>query len=386
MKILFASDMSFNDFLCYPGKEQAQKTMQETAKYFRSADFSILNLENIVGDEKEYTPIIKSGPNLISEDSFIDYVDVLHPTAVGLANNHAGDFGGEALMHTIKLLDEKGYSHTGAGKNIKEAYRPVVFKKDGISVAVIAVCENGFGIAEDDKAGSAGYRLGLVTEAIKSAKMDGNMPIIYFHGGNERNPFPSPGKVELYRHFVDIGAEAVIAMHTHCPQGYEMYHEKPIVYSMGNFFFPSETPHGGAESWNYGYMTELEISKNKIEMKVIPYSFDFECHRVFHGSEKESFLAYLEVLNGVIGDEKLLQKYFDGWCMIAGMTNYINDLKYSENMEHDGADSVRHLKNLLSCEAHNELMTHTLKILFDGRCADARELVPQIKKLQSMKI
>ena len=386
MKILFAADISFNDFPSYFGKEQAQKTMRKTAEYFRAADFSILNLENVVGDEKKYTPIIKSGPNLISEDSFIDYIDVLRPTAVGLANNHAGDFGEEALMHTMKLLDEKGYLHTGAGRDITEAYRPVVFKKGEISVAVIAVCENEFGIATEDEAGSAGYRLGLVAEAIKTAKTDGNMPIIYFHGGNEYNPFPSPGKVDLYRHFVDIGAEAVIAMHTHCPQGYEMYREKPIVYSMGNFFFPSETLSAGAASWNYGYMTELEISKNKIGMKVIPYSFDFECHRVFCRSEKENFLAYLEVLNGVIGDEKLLQKYFDGWCMIAGMENYIDDLKYSDDMANDGANSVRHLKNLLSCEAHNELMTNTLKILFDGRCAEARELVSQIRNLQDMKI
>ena len=41
------------------------------------------------------------------------------------------------------------------------------------------------------------------------------------------------GKTELYRHFIDIGAAAVIAMHTHCPQGYEIYNGAPIVYSKG---------------------------------------------------------------------------------------------------------------------------------------------------------
>lgn len=381
MKILFASDISFNYFSRFPAKKQVCETMRETAEYFHASDFSILNLENIVGEKTQYTPIVKTGPNLISEDRFLAYIDMLCPTAVGLANNHAGDFGEGALHHTIQLLQQK-YRCIGAGKNIEEAYRPAEFTKDGIKVSVFAVCENEFGIATENAAGAAGYRLELVTEAIRLAKSNGSMPVIYFHGGNEHNPFPSPGKVALYRHFIDLGAVAVIAMHTHCPQGYEFYQGKPIVYSMGNFFFPHANP--ATTTWHYGYMTELEISENKIGLNVIPYHFDFAYHSVLCGKEKDRFIAYLEILNNVIQDKKLLQRYFDAWCMIAGM-DYIKTLKYSETMEQDGAEAIKEVKNLLSCEAHNELMANTLKILFEARCDSARTLVQQIKKLQGMK-
>lgn len=61
--------------------------------------------------------------------------------------------------------------------------------------------------------------------------------IVIFHGGTEYNPFPSPEQKARYRELIDFGADAVIGMHPHCPQGYERYRNKIIVYSTGNFFF-----------------------------------------------------------------------------------------------------------------------------------------------------
>ena len=49
MKILFASDMSFNYMASFPGREAARETMREAAGVFRTADFSVVNLENIFG-------------------------------------------------------------------------------------------------------------------------------------------------------------------------------------------------------------------------------------------------------------------------------------------------------------------------------------------------
>lgn len=40
--------------------------------------------------------------------------------------------------------------------------------------------------------------------------------ILCFHGGNEHNPVPGPMAVERYRLFCDMGADAVVAGHTHC--------------------------------------------------------------------------------------------------------------------------------------------------------------------------
>lgn len=46
MKILFASDMSFNYMASFPGREAARETMREAAGVFRTADFSVVGLAN----------------------------------------------------------------------------------------------------------------------------------------------------------------------------------------------------------------------------------------------------------------------------------------------------------------------------------------------------
>lgn len=382
MKIIFAADMSFNYFASFQGKEKAIAAMAEPAMLFRQADFGMVNLENVLGDKADGEPITKCGPNLISEDSFIEYVHALKPDVVGLANNHSKDYGENILFHTLELLGNSDYTCIGAGKNIEEAYRPAKLSKDGVQVAIIAVCENEFGIATKKVSGTAGYSLGLVTKAVKQALDEGCKPIIYFHGGNERNPFPSPGKVELYRHFIDIGAEAVIAMHTHCPQGYEFYNGKPIVYSMGNFFFPSPVL-ASNKSWVYGYLSELTLSGDDIKLEIYPYKFDFDKVSMLQSEEKEHFMKYMECLCKPISSAEEIQSLFDSWCLTQ---DYIEGLSlYEKEYLSDGHQlEVKALKNIFHCEAHNELVKNTLMMIFESRVEAAKAGVEIIHKLQNM--
>lgn len=386
MNILFAADMSFNYFPNFPGIDTVKQTMKETSECFASADFSVVNLENIFGEKDAFEPIVKSGPNLICGDEFVSYIDMLNPTAVGMANNHCGDYGEGAINHTIGLLKEKQYQVFGAGKDIEEAYLPAVFEKDGVKVAVIAVCENEFGIAGENTAGSAGYSLERTTKSIFTAREQGMLPVIYFHGGNERNPFPSPGKVELYRHFIDLGAKAVIAMHTHCPQGYETYRGCPIIYSMGNFFFPKPSECNVIPSWNYGYMTSLNITQEQISFEILPYRFSMDTHIILKGKEKEDFFRYMEVLNAPINNKNRLRSLFDSWCIMEGMGTYIRFVKFSEEMKNAGASAVATTKNIFSCEAHNELIKNCFNIMFEERLEEAESEIETITKLQQMQI
>lgn len=383
MKLLFASDICFKNFEAYDN-DKAYSCMEESAEVFKAADFSVINLENPFGNKAELTLLTKSGPNIISTDDFVGYLDILKPTIVGLANNHTGDFGDAPVLETIGFLEKKGYTVIGAGKNLDEAYKPAKLELDGVKVAITAVCENEFGVAENNKPGVAGYRLSKVAQSIHNSLAEGYIPIIFFHGGNEGNPFPSPGKVELYRHFVDLGAKAVIAMHTHCPQGYEVYNGCPIVYSMGNFFFPYPTEK--VPAWSYGYMTQLEITAKEIKIDVIPYKFSYEKHQVLDGEEKAYFIKYLDYIKKPIGNEELLRKYFDAWCVMDGIGGYSYFVNYTSTMVEKGATEASGLKNIFSCEAHNELMTNTMKIIYDGRCKEAEEKIEEIKKLQNLKI
>ena len=57
MNLLFAADISFNFVGDYPGDAQARRTVLGIEPLFRAADFSVVNLENVLGDANAYAPI-----------------------------------------------------------------------------------------------------------------------------------------------------------------------------------------------------------------------------------------------------------------------------------------------------------------------------------------
>jgi len=48
-------------------------------------------------------------------------------------------------------------------------------------------------------------------------------------------------QLDTGRDYLDAGADAVIGAHSHCLQGMEYYDGKPIIYSLGNYWFNEKT-------------------------------------------------------------------------------------------------------------------------------------------------
>ena len=383
MKLTFTGDVCFN----YQNidKEQSKKVLSEIKPYLAS-DLLVMNFETPVAPEGIGAPIKKSGPPLISKPECVEFLKEAGCKLAVLANNHTGDYGPDALNFTLDTLDAHGIAHIGAGQNIDEAYSAFRFEKDGISVSIISVCENEFGIAERDKAGAAGYDPELIADKISEEKQISDRVIVVFHGGCERNPLPSPGARARYRSLIRFGADAVIAGHPHCIEGYEYFMDCPIVYSTGNFMFP-HTPVCG-ESWYFGYIAELCVG-DRITVCPIPYRVEKD-GSVIHpltGGELEKMLAYIEKLSLIIPDTDELKRLYEGWCHISGL-QYVKSLvakpEYFEKP--DVSADNQHLKNLLSCEAHRELMRGTLDLAFFGKLGEAALIAEEIKELQKMPI
>lgn len=353
MKIIFTGDLSFRG-VEHPSREQAECAFAELLPVFASADLRVVNLETPLADRNRYQPIPKSGPNLIGAQENIVYPEALHTDLCTLANNHIGDYGEGAALDTLSLLDEHGIAHIGAGKNKAEAYRAFRWERDGIRISILSVCENEFGMADETHAGSAGYDLRLLFSRIREEKECSDRVIVCFHGGSEHMPVPSPGICERYRLLIDMGADAVIGGHPHCPQGMEYYRGRPIVYSMGNFLFHAGSPKTVGAGWYCGYLAACEITENGIRVEPIPYCFaEDDLHMtLFAGKEKEEFLAYFSMLSGIIGDAERLKNLFSGWAWlhpwVASLPGY-------------GADAAPNY-DLMSCEAHNELGREVLRI------------------------
>ena len=90
--------------------------------------------------------------------------------------------------------------------------------------------------------------------------------ICIFHWNYEFEKFPQPYHRVLSYKLVDLGVHAIIGHHPHIIQGVEIYKNKPIFYSLGNFYLPNYQYGNNYikynPSANYGLCVEIT---NKIE-------------------------------------------------------------------------------------------------------------------------
>lgn len=389
MKIIFAGDISTHHATDVVGKK-ATAALAELRPILDTADYRLANQENVLCKEGVGYAIAKSGPNLRGEPENIDLLKAGGFDCAILANNHFGDFHHAAALETIAHLEREGFAHIGGGKDIDAAYEAVIFEKNGTRTAFIAVCENEFGGATKTTAGAAAYNLRKLADRIAEEKEKADFVVVVFHGGNEYNPLPAPRTRDRYRLILDLGADALIGGHTHCMQGYEFYKGKPIVYSLGNFFFPwpNTKPSSG---WNFGYMAELTLEKGKqATLALHPYRLMNESNtlHLFTGAEKEEILTYIEKISALIADEDELQKYFDAWCLGSGV-NYAQHLAYTQDYEKSGLDyetlqNVSKVRNLFTCESHNFLLTNLLRIEHENRFDEAKAYREKLAALQKM--
>ena len=364
--------------------EYGRRVLSEVMPILERADYRLMNLENPLVTSP--TPIAKSGPPLYGIPKNIGFFKAAKVDCAILANNHIGDQGDQAVLDTCSLLRREGIGYAGGGADVDEAYRAWVCEKDGIRISVLCVAENEFGIAGWGKPGAAGIQMGLLRDRIAEEKGMSDFVLVVVHGGNENNPFPSPGVRERYRLAVDFGADAVIGMHPHCPQGHEAYRGAPIVYSVGNFYFCSTGEREADDPWYYGYIPELTFQKGQpVSLQIHPYraAQDGTSILPLAGDAKDAFLDYIRTISEPIADRRKLEWYFKGWCMETGPI-YAGMLSYSPAYLTDS--SLRETPNLLNlcnnftCEAHSELLKTLLKLIAGGEIEEARSILPHVRK------
>ena len=176
--------------------------------------------------------------------AYIGYWEQLGVDIVGLANNHAFDYGEEAFLDTLALLDANGIRHVGAGIDLAEAMAPVCFTIDGYCVAFVAADRSQKGDEVRAQAAAANtpgvlfcFDDELFLHAVTNASLVADYVIAIPHWGTEYSTELEDVQIELAHKLIDAGADAVIGSHPHILQGIDFYNGKPIAYSLGNFWF-----------------------------------------------------------------------------------------------------------------------------------------------------
>ncbi len=376
ISILFCGDICFMKTPDVDA-EKSKEIISELKPVFDSADMLVMNLETPIADEGIGAPIYKCGPNIIGRQKNLGFLTESGCDLAVLANNHTKDFGEEALVSTFKELDKIGMPYVGAGMDVEEAYKAWRGEVGGKKISIIAVCENEFGNADFHVSGTAGYDLERLGDKIAEEKVISDYVIVSFHGGCEHNPLPSPHTVERYRLLITLGADAVIGGHPHCIQGIETYKNKPIVYSVGNFYFTGKGMWKPTQTCsNYGLIANVKISDNGVAVETIPVYTNEEGTKItlLEGDEKKRLLDYIDKISEPIKDREKLVHMFKGWCMSRGFDYAKGNAFLDEYFEADKQPApVAKIQNLYDCEAHNELIRTTMTILYEGEFAKAKE-------------
>ena len=155
-------------------------------------------------------------------------------SVMGLANNHAMDFGAEGRSSSRQVLDSLGIAHSGEVGDI--AHLTVKGKK--IAVIAFATYPNAYNLLDLDDA----------LQVIREARAQADIVIVSFHGGAEGATHQhvasgdetflgeDRGDLRKFAHAaIDAGAHVVVGSGPHVVRGMEVYQGKLIAYSLGNF-------------------------------------------------------------------------------------------------------------------------------------------------------
>jgi poly-gamma-glutamate synthesis protein (capsule biosynthesis protein) len=202
---------------------------------FEGADLAIAN------HEYTYQPPVPSPAarpsRLIAAPSVADLWPDLPFDVATLANNHIGDAGPPGALFARELLEARGISCIGAGRDLAHALTPLISEVKGWRIAHIGACEFPFFYADAQTPGAAPMTMDALTGAIAAVRSAVDLVVIVLHSDVEFVRYPSPFRRDFSRRLIDAGADLVIQHHPHVLQGVETYNDGLIAYSLGNFLF-----------------------------------------------------------------------------------------------------------------------------------------------------
>jgi len=273
--VLFVGDTHFGENYQENRSENILETqgypymIENFTGFLQSADLVVANLETPITDLEE-SPFVNK--------SYLHWADpVLTPyhllenniSVVSLANNHTLDYAVPGYDQTVAVLQSEGFEWFGAGSDDEAAAEPYVreFQVGGNSftLGVIGAFEYSSTYDEDydfyADATTPGTNL-LSASAIEAqvaalrAEYPGIFIVAFPHWGRNYR-FKTDDQTEMGHDLILAGVDMVIGHGAHMIQEVELYHDRWIVYSLGNMVFGSSGRYASNDAPPYGFLLEL---------------------------------------------------------------------------------------------------------------------------------
>jgi len=257
--------MKKNSFL-YP--------FEKVSQFLKGVDIVFGNLEG---------PIVESPPNF-SDDSLqfafcpetIEGLKFANFNLLSLANNHTLNMGENGLKQTREFLKKENINFVGDPLKCNDEF---LYLKDKITFLAF------------NKTFSSGCSDEEIIKTIKSVKKQNpeNFLIVSIHWGSEYQTKSYVSQQELAHKIIDAGTDLIIGHHSHVVQEIEIYHNKLIFYSLGNFVFDQYF----YKQTQQGLAVGLEIYSDKNIYKLFPIQSKLSQPFLMDQTQAEKFLEKL---------------------------------------------------------------------------------------------
>ena len=264
-----------------------------------SADCRVINLESVISSHgTKWHPTSKAF-HFRAQPRALEFLRRAQIDGVTLANNHVLDYGADALVDCLKLLDGAKIQRAGAGATLEEALAPAVFSLPQGSVAIMALTDNepeweasntrpGVNyVSYDDEGLLEPYR-SRIALALSHARRRSDLVIVSAHVGPNWGD-PSRAMQTVARDLVDMGADLYWGHSNHTPQGIELYKGRAILYSTGDFVDDYMVDNDERNDLSFLFM--LEVEENRVS-RIVLHPTAIEDRAVRRANENEwMFLA-----------------------------------------------------------------------------------------------
>ena len=295
----FAGDICFYDEYANMSTLRSQANgiydciLEGVMNGLKAVDIMMVNNEFAYSDRG--TPTAGKKYAFRSKPSNVSMLDDMGVDIVSLANNHAYDWGPDALMDTFDILTEAKVPYVGAGRNIDEAVKPVYYKINGKTIAYTSATQIERLANPDTKEATSDSPGVLRTldpsrfvNVIQQAKENSDFVVVYVHWGSENTDLVEASQRELAKKYAAAGADLIIGDHPHCLQGIDYVDGVPVIYSLGNFWFNSKTV-------DTGYIkATLDGDCNLSTLQFIPCVQEGCKTRLALDDKKSSILKYMQ--------------------------------------------------------------------------------------------
>jgi poly-gamma-glutamate capsule biosynthesis protein CapA/YwtB (metallophosphatase superfamily) len=264
----------------------ARLVAPEVAELLRGADLAVLNLECCVSErgrrwEAPGKPFFFRAP-----PNAVELLARLGVGCVTLANNHALDYGQEALLDTLHHLAGAGIAAVGAGPTVEEARRPAVLDAAGLRLAVLGVTDHPAdfaagparpGVAYADLA--AGVPDWLLA-SLRDAAVHADAVLVTPHWGPNMTRAPVPHVRRAAAALGEAGATLVAGHSAHVPHGVG----GRVLYDLGDFLDDYAVDRRLRNDLGLLFLVTIDQA-GPVALEAVPLKLDF-CHtRLAEGAD-----------------------------------------------------------------------------------------------------